>query len=93
MFGDVVGVVLRRILDEFLAIRIDHAHLAIVEIDLVIVIHHAHVIGVVGVDIAQDQVKIGFVAQDNIIESLQAELGKFDRPAAHLLRFPCAVLR
>ena len=39
------------------------------------------------VDIAQDQVNIGLVAQDDVIEGFQAELGELDRPAAHLLDF------
>ena len=37
-----------------------------------------------GVDVAEDQVDVGLVAQDDVVEELQAELGEFDRPAAHL---------
>ena len=41
-----------------------------------------------GVDIAQDQIQIGLVAQHDVVEQLQAELGELDPPAAHLFDLP-----
>ena len=46
-----------------------------------------------GVDITQDQVEVCLVSQHDVIEELQAELGKFDAPTAHLLQSLVAVLR
>ncbi len=37
------------------------------------------------VDIAQDQVEVSLVAQNDVAEELQAELGELDAPASHLL--------
>ena len=35
------------VLAQFVAVRVHHAHLAVVEIDLVVLIHQTHVIGLV----------------------------------------------
>ena len=85
MFGDVSSVVFRFVLHILLAIRSDHAHLAVVEVDLVVGIDQTHVVGVVGVDITDDQVEVLLVAQHDVVEGFQAELGKFNGPAPHLL--------
>ena len=39
------------------------------------------------VGVAQDQIPVGAVAQHDVVEQRQAELGKLDRPASHLLDF------
>jgi hypothetical protein len=43
--------------------------------------------GVVGIDISKDEVDIFLVTKDDIIECLQGELSKFNRPATHFLNF------
>ncbi|MCX6036989.1 MAG: hypothetical protein NTW99_03680, partial [Chloroflexi bacterium] len=40
-----------------------------------------------GVDVANDKVQVSLVAQDDVVENLQAELGEFDGPAAHRFDF------
>ncbi len=40
-----------------------------------------------GVDVAQDQVDVCLVSQHDIVEQLQAELGKVDRPLAQFEDF------
>jgi len=84
MFGDVLGVILWRVFHELLSIGIHHAHHAVVEIDLVILVHGAHIIRAMSVHIAEDEINILLVAKDNINEELQAELGELNRPATHL---------
>ena len=37
------------------------------------------------VGVAQDQIPVGAVAQHDVVEQGQTELGKLDRPAPHLL--------
>ena len=93
MLGDPIGIFVGCILADPLAVWSDHADLAIVEVDLVVLVHQADGVGVMRVDIAQDQIQVGLVAQHDIVEQLQAELGEFDRPAADLLRSPGAVPR
>ena len=84
VFGDVLGVILRLVFDELFAVRVHHADLAVVEVDLVVFVHHAHVIGVMGIHVAEDEVNVFLVGEHNIIEDLQAELGELDCPMPHL---------
>jgi len=42
-------------------------------------VDQTHVVGVVGEAVAQDQVDVGLVAQDDLVEQADGELGKLDR--------------
>ncbi len=82
-----LGVFVRRVLDELFSVRVYHAHFAIVEVDVVVLVHHAHVIGVMGVDVAEDQVNVGLVAKHDVIEEFERELPELHCPLSHLQDF------
>ena len=78
VLGDVREVVLGLELDELLAVGVDHADLAVVEVDLVVLVDHAHVVGLVGEGVALDQVDVGLVGEHDVVEDLQGDLGELD---------------
>ncbi|MBA7486184.1 hypothetical protein ES707_21740 [subsurface metagenome] len=68
MLPDVVKVFLRSELGELLTIRVNHPNHAIIEVDLVILIHQPHIISPVLVDVPDNKVNIIFVFQHYIIK-------------------------
>ena len=78
VLGDVVEVVLGLELLELGAVGAGDADLAVVEVDLVVVVDEAHVVGLVHEGVALDQVDVGLVAQHDVVEELQRELGELD---------------
>ena len=58
------------------------ANLAVVEIDAVVGVDRAHVVGLVNVDVAGDQIDVSRVLQHDVVEDLQRELGELDGLAA-----------
>src|SRR5450756_1302651 len=85
MLGDPVAVFGRRVGAHALAVWGHDADLTVVEVDLVVRVDHAHVIGPIGIAVGQDHLFVGLVAQDDLVEDAQAELGELDRPAPNLL--------
>ena len=67
--------------------------MTIIEIDFIVFIYRSHVVSVVRVDVAQDEIDISLVAQHNIIEQFQTEIGQILLPTCPFSRFPGAALR
>ena len=65
---------------------------AVVEIRGVVGIDHAHVVGLVDVDVAGDQLDVLRVGQHDVVEELERELGELDGLAAAGLDLACAAL-
>ena len=76
MLGDPIGIFSWGVFAESFSIRIDHADLAIVEIDLVILIYQTDRVGAMRVDIAQDQVQVGLVASTISLNSFRLNWAK-----------------
>ena len=60
-----------------------HAEHAVVEIDLVLLVHHAHVIGAMGVGVGEDQVDIVRVLEHDLFENPQREAREVHGFAGH----------
>ena len=93
VLGDPVAVLGRGVGAHALAVGRHDADLAVVEVDLLVRVHQAHVVGPVGVAVGEDHLLVGVVAQDDLVEDAQAELGELDRPAADLLDLGALLLR
>jgi len=61
MLTDVVKVFLGGKFGKLLTVRVDHSYLAIVEVDLIVLIHLSHIISPVLEDIPDDKVNIVFI--------------------------------
>jgi hypothetical protein len=79
MLHDMLEVVGRLELGQLFSVGAGDADRAVVEIDVVALVHEAHVIGVVGEAVTQDQVDVGLVAEDDLVEEADGELGELDR--------------
>ena len=66
------------VLGDFLAAGAGDADLAVVEVRAVVGVDHAHVVGLVQVDVAGDQRDVGLVGQHDVVEDLERELGELD---------------
>ena len=62
VFADVFEVILAVEFEEFFAFWVDYADFAVVEVDFVVFVNHAHVVGWHGVGLAFDYVDIFGVA-------------------------------
>ncbi len=78
VLGDVGQVVLAVELLELGAVGTDHAHLTVVEVDLVVLVDEAHVVGLVGEGVALDEVDVVAVAEHDVVEQVHGELGELD---------------
>ena len=85
MFSHEIAVLLRGKLGVLLAVGRDDANLAVVEVDLVVRVHHAHVIGAMGVGVRRDKLHVSFILQDDVLEYLQRELRKIQTVLGQLL--------
>ena len=84
VFGDPFSVFVGGILADAFAVGVNYAHFAVIEIHFVLFIYRSDVVSVMGVDVADDQVNVGFVAQHNFVEEINAELRELNPPASHL---------
>ena len=73
-----VEVVLAVELLELAAVGADDAHLAVVEVDLVVLVDQTHVVGLVGEGVALDELDVVVVAQHHVVEEPHGELGELD---------------
>ncbi len=65
---------------ELVAVRVDDARHAAVEVHLVGVVHQADVVGLLAaVDLGEDEVDVLFILEDYILEELEGKLGELDR--------------
>src|ERR1044072_9224790 len=87
VFGNVMHIILWLILHELFAIWINHSDFAIIKIGFVVFIDQTHVIGLVSIHIAQNQIHVWWITQHNFVEELKTELCKLNSPMSHFLNF------
>ncbi len=87
VLGDVLLVVFRMVFGVLFAIRTDDADHAVVEVDVVVLVNRTHVVRAVNVGVILDQINIGFVAKDDLIEQLDGEFSKLDCVASESFNF------
>ena len=80
--GDVLAVLRAIVLGVLLAGGAGDANLAVVEVRAVLGIDHAHVVGLVDVDVAGDELDVLGVLQDDVVKNLEREPCELDRLAA-----------
>ena len=76
MFGHELPVLLGGELADFLAGAVHHTDLAVVEVYLVLLVHHAHVAGLMGEGVAGDHLHVIRVAEHDLLEHRQRPFGK-----------------
>ena len=85
VLGHVVAVLRRGELADFLAVAVHHAELPVVEADLVLLVHRAHVAGLVGVRVGRDHLHVVRIAQHDLLEDGECPLGELDAVLRELL--------
>ena len=78
VLGDVVEIIGGLELRELPAVGIDDPDVAVIELDLVAGVDQAHVVGLDLVGLADDEVDVGLVLEDDVVEDLEGELGELD---------------
>src|SRR5450756_1746328 len=84
VLGDVRQVVAAVELLEFGAVRAGDTDLAVVEVHLVVLVDHAHVVGGMREGVALDEVDVVVVGEHHVVEELQAELGELHHAGGDL---------
>ncbi len=84
MFVHILEIVFRLILGVFGSVGCCHAHLAVIEVDLIVGINQPHIVGLMSVGIGENHVEISLVREHDVIQHLNGELGEFDHLFADL---------
>ncbi len=83
VFDDVLKVVFCVDFEKFFALGVYDADFAVVKVDFIVFVYGAHVVGGHGVGLAFYHVHVLAVAQHDVVEEFEAELGEVTAGGGH----------